>query len=74
MQTKRPGKLTTRVRRASEMNECAKDALPCPFCGSLDIIIYDEIDIVCNDCSAKGPHVDEGDNPWTAWNKRTEGK
>lgn len=48
-----------------------EDALPCPFCGSEDIIEANSgYHVKCETCSAHGPFAGRGINAVALWNER----
>ena len=44
--------------------------LPCPFCGSDDLLVREALWINCRTCEAEGPNF-SGLDAITAWNIRT---
>lgn len=45
--------------------------LPCPFCGSEDLIVLDRkwMTVACRDCWAEGSNADTELEAITAWNR-----
>lgn len=48
------------------------DLKPCPFCGSSDLELYDEEQVIvrCRDCDARGPSCNLDRKAQLAWNVR----
>ena len=46
--------------------------LPCPFCGSSDLELYEDT-VRCIDCSALGPEATDPDQATALWNAANRG-